>query len=64
MKVDQGYAEDIDKRRNIIYDSAIHSFGVNFSINSKGYYPDLSRKSLYEEHAMYSKCVSKETFED
>ena len=53
-----------DGRMHLVYDSVLDSFGIDFSSNSNGYCPKSSKKVLFEEHAVYSKRVCKETYED
>ena len=55
---------DDDGRTHHVYDSVLDLFGIGFSSNSNGYYPKSSKKVLFEEHAVYSKRVCKETYEN
>ena len=47
-----------------VYVSVIDNFGIDFSTNSNGYYPKGGKKTLFEEHAIYGKRTSIESYKD
>ena len=47
-----------------VYDFVAYNFGIDFSSNSKGYYPKGRKKTSFKEHAIYEKRTSIESYED
>ena len=63
-KFDRIIQEGNGRKMFDIYESAVGNFGVDFLKNSNGYYPKKNKKCFCEEHAIYSRRVSSETYED
>ena len=57
------YDEDENIVRDV-YESVVDNFGIDLSSNSNGYYPKGRKKILFEEHTIYGKKTSIESYED